>query len=559
MGPLHKQEHREALLALYQVNPESFPAKDAMGKLVDVMSSRKGSSPSTAVLATAGQLELLRLIELTLLAGGQSAALDADWLAQHLLGKFPQEDTFSAEETARILAVMQPSGTIDKLLAMLGKGMQEEQIHYALCLRYVDKGWTYDQRVAYLDWYEKTKDWEGGASFAPFLANIVEAALENISHEERHKLLEAWKARPHAARLLVERSEPGDFSDFAKLMEKLIGDLYDTPTSPERDALLDAAIQAVAKSDADEVQALFRRLYDDNPDRRNELARVMAKRPVSENWPYLLRTLDFADSATMQLCLVGLSKIDRKAEKPAEFRSVILSGLQLGANGGSAAVTLLQRWTGKKHHQGLDSAKALEFYQQWFADNFPSEPPAELPKNDPSKSRYSMGELTAFLDTEPGHEGDPVRGKQMFAKANCIKCHQFLKDGQGVGPDLTSVRRRFQRKEIVESIVMPSKVISDQYRSVTVVTTGGLVYTGLPLKQVAENKVALILPDATKLELSKDEIDETQPATISVMPENLLRELSLEDVADLFAFLETSKNNDPVQAPTSQAASDGKR
>ncbi|HEX3869610.1 MAG TPA: c-type cytochrome, partial [Pirellulales bacterium] len=321
----------------------------------------------------------------------------------------------------------------------------------------------------------------------------------------------------------------------------------------------DAAIQAVAKSDADEVQALFRRLYDDNPDRRNELARVMAKRPVSENWPYLLRTLDFADSATMQLCLVGLSKIDRKAEKPAEFRSVILSGLQLGANGGSAAVTLLQRWTGKKHHQGLDSAKALEFYQQWFADNFPSEPPAELPKNDPSKSRYSMGELTAFLDTEPGHEGDPVRGKQMFAKANCIKCHQFLKDGQGVGPDLTSVRRRFQRKEIVESIVMPSKVISDQYRSVTVVTTGGLVYTGLPLKQVAENKVALILPDATKLELSKDEIDETQPATISVMPENLLRELSLEDVADLFAFLETSKNNDPVQAPTSQAASDGKR
>ena len=371
--------------------------------------------------------------------------------------------------------------------------------------------------------------------------------------EERHRLIVDWQARPHATLLLVERSEPASFPDFTALMEKLIADLYDEPAGKVRDSLLDAAIQAVAKSDAADVQALFRRLYDDNPDRRNELARVMAKHPSEENWPYLLRTVSFADSATMQLCLVALNKVDHNADKPADFRNVIVAGLQLGKNGGSAAVSLLQRWTGKKHTGGKDVAKALEFYQQWFHETYPQEPPAELAKDDPSKSRYSVDELTTFLDSKRGQEGDVSRGKQMFVKANCIKCHQFLKEGQGIGPDLTSVRRRFQRKEIVESLVHPSKVVSDQYRAVTVVTTGGLVYTGLQAKQGDEDRVVLLLSDATKLELPKSEIDETTPATISIMPENLLREMSLEDVADLFAFLETSKNNEPADKATQAA------
>jgi len=225
---------------------------------------------------------------------------------------------------------------------------------------------------------------------------------------------------------------------------------------------------------------------------------------------------------------------------------VILLGMELGQKGGGlAAAKVLQRWTGKKHGDGLDVAKAMEFYQQWFAEKYPNERPA-TPVANSTQSRYSVPELTAFLDSAKGKAGDVSRGKEMFAKANCIKCHQFLKEGQGVGPDLTSVRRRFQRKEIVESIVHPSKVMSDQYRSITVQTTGGLVYTGLPIKQGSEDKLMLLLPDATKLELAKSDIDETTPATISVMPENLLRELSLTDVADLFAFLETSKDNEPA-------------
>jgi putative membrane-bound dehydrogenase-like protein len=533
---LQKQSSRDCLLALYQTSGHAFPKDKAM--------LAECAALTGMAMSPAARLELIRLTQLTLLAGAQGN--QTQWLGEFLLNDFPSPDVKVNMETARIIAKLNPPGGIDKLLAMLGQGLPEEQIHYALCLRYVDQGWKYEQRVKYVDWYEKTKTWEGGASFAPFLANIVEASLMTISPNDRRRLIGDWQARPHATRLIIERTDPASIEGFAKLVEGILADLAKQPATPEFNALADAAIAALAKSNAPEVQTLFRKLYDDHPDRRNELARLMSKNADIEDWPYLVRTLDFGDPTTRQMCLQALSKLDRKADKPGEIRTVILTGMELGQKGGGlSAAKVLQRWTGKKHGDGLDVAKAMEFYQQWFAEKYPNERPA-TPVGSTTESRYSVPELITFLDSAQGKAGDVSRGKQMFAKANCIKCHQFMKEGQGVGPDLTSVRRRFQRKEIVESIVHPSKVISDQYRSLTVQTTGGLVYTGLPVKEGGEDKLTLILPDATKLEIAKSDVDEATPATISVMPENLLRELSLKDVADLFAFLETSKDNEPA-------------
>jgi hypothetical protein len=56
------------------------------------------------------------------------------------------------------------------------------------------------------------------------------------------------------------------------------------------------------------------------------------------------------------------------------------------------------------------------------------------------------------------------------------------------------------------------------------------------------------LSDATKLEIAKNRIEEQNPSKVSVMPAGLLDQLTLAEVADLFAFLETSKFNAPVQA-----------
>ena len=60
--------------------------------------------------------------------------------------------------------------------------------------------------------------------------------------------------------------------------------------------------------------------------------------------------------------------------------------------------------------------------------------------------------------------------------------------------------------------------------------------------------------DATRIEIAKDDIEITRPAKISVMPENVLKDLSLTDIADLFAFLETSKNNAEPAKTTGQTS-----
>ena len=79
-------------------------------------------------------------------------------------------------------------------------------------------------------------------------------------------------------------------------------------------------------------------------------------------------------------------------------------------------------------------------------------------------------ELLSYLDSPAGRKGDVARGRIVVDKAQCIKCHKFGKDGEGVGPDLTTVAKRFKRGDILESILYPSKAISDQYRSVTITT-----------------------------------------------------------------------------------------
>ena len=57
-------------------------------------------------------------------------------------------------------------------------------------------------------------------------------------------------------------------------------------------------------------------------------------------------------------------------------------------------------------------------------------------------------------------------GLQILADAACLACHRFNANGHGIGPDLTGVGRRFDRKSLLESILEPAKIVSDQYRNI---------------------------------------------------------------------------------------------
>jgi putative heme-binding domain-containing protein len=235
------------------------------------------------------------------------------------------------------------------------------------------------------------------------------------------------------------------------------------------------------------------------------------------------------------------------------YRQVILRGLKLQDNGGDLAVKLLEKWAGKTVSE--PDAKwdvALAAWQKWFAETYPDQPEAKLPEESAS-NRWTYDELLSFLNSKQAARAvSSARGATLFTKAQCAKCHRFGERGEGVGPDLTTIGKRFQKKEILESILFPSQVISDQYASKSVNRTDGRTVWGIAAQQ-ADGSVTVLQSDATKVTIAKDDIESIAPIKKSVMPEGLLNSLSLEEIADLFAYMLQSPEPQVTGRPTSRA------
>jgi putative membrane-bound dehydrogenase-like protein len=489
------------------------------------------------------KMAALRLTQLGLLQGVRNTA--SDQIGRSLLAAFPTGKTEIDAETARILAVLNLAPATEKIMRLVETSPNHGvQLHYALTLRYLNAGWTFDLKRRLLAWYEGTRDWEGGNSLTGYVANIVGATTERFTPADRKYFVQHGSQFPAAAALLVRICKPEEIADYEKILGSLLSD-SSTKSGRGGEELIAAAIGSLGKSESPSVRAMLRRLYEDYPDRREMIARAVAAKPMGDDLPLLVRTLQFADSTTMQLCLESLGEIERRPDNADAYRTLIQAALKLGTNGGRGAIGVLRDWTKADAKAGRDLNKAIAFYQKWYRDKFPTAPAPELPKSETAKSRYAFNQILDLVEHDS--HGAASRGRAVFTKAKCVRCHRFQSEGESVGPDLSSVRRRFQRKEIVESIVYPSQVISDQYRMVQVVTREGQVYVGMPVPGVSKNdKLVLLMSDATKLEIPKSRIEEQNPSKTSVMPAGLLDQLSLGEIADLFAFLETSKFNAPV-------------
>ena len=85
-------------------------------------------------------------------------------------------------------------------------------------------------------------------------------------------------------------------------------------------------------------------------------------------------------------------------------------------------------------------------------------------------------------------------------------------------------------------ILHPSLVISDQYASKTVATKDGLTFTGI-VDPSREDALVVLQASGQKQVIPRDQIEEIAPSNKSAMPEGLFDELSLEEIADLLAYL----------------------
>ena len=140
--------------------------------------------------------------------------------------------------------------------------------------------------------------------------------------------------------------------------------------------------------------------------------------------------------------------------------------------------------------------------------------------------------------------GDGLRGRNfkngrsVFYALSCAKCHRFDGAGGAIGPDLSTVGNKFSLADLLEAILEPSKVISDEYGMVTVIPKKGDRARGLVVeKQDGTIEVYTSDPYVPPVRFKKSNVKSVKPSRISQMPTGLADALNRNELLDLLAYL----------------------
>jgi putative heme-binding domain-containing protein len=158
-------------------------------------------------------------------------------------------------------------------------------------------------------------------------------------------------------------------------------------------------------------------------------------------------------------------------------------------------------------------------------------------------------DLDAFREFARKNPGDAVRGEKLFTDLKglaCAKCHAVAGQGGKVGPDLAGIALRYKREDLMTSVLEPSKQIANGYETHVITTTKGNVITGV-FKGDDGDTVTLMDADGKEHRIAKKDIDQRRISPISTMPNGLSDGMTLQDFADLIAFLEARKEE--LKAP----------
>ncbi len=311
------------------------------------------------------KLGALRALQLCFIRLGKPSEDDAKNIGDRLNLLYPSGDVDLDRELSRLVVYLEADDAAEKTLKLLETApTQEEQIHYAFCLRDLKNGWTLEQRKRFFSWFQTGRAFRGGASFDGFIRNIKNETVGTLSGADKEKLAEVLKDKP----------------------------------------------------------------------------------------------------------------------KPDLF--------------------------------------------------------ATLPKPKGPGKTWTVADLAPIVESKL--EGRSFEnGKSMFAAAQCFLCHRFDGKGGSGGPDLTGVGGRFSVTNLLESIVEPSKVISDQYRATTFVLNNGTAVTGRIVNMGGNNlnvNTDMTSPGHTR-GVNRGSIVAMQPSDGSMLPASLLDRLNAAEVADLVAYL----------------------
>jgi putative membrane-bound dehydrogenase-like protein len=153
-----------------------------------------------------------------------------------------------------------------------------------------------------------------------------------------------------------------------------------------------------------------------------------------------------------------------------------------------------------------------------------------LQDNLPAERKEVLRRYQAALKLK----GDPQRGREVFRK-NCASCHRLTGIGVQVGPDISDTRVKTAAALLVD-ILNPNQAIDSNYINYVVTTKSGRSLSGIIAAETASSVTLRRADNQTDVVLRQD-IEDMQSTGVSLMPEGLEKNIPVEAMADLLAFL----------------------
>jgi putative heme-binding domain-containing protein len=146
-------------------------------------------------------------------------------------------------------------------------------------------------------------------------------------------------------------------------------------------------------------------------------------------------------------------------------------------------------------------------------------------------------EYRSYAETHPG---DAAGGKKVFHdhKMSCLNCHGQPGEGGADGPDLVDVGLKHDRAYLVRAILEPSADLAPGFAAFRALTDTGKELRGT---FVAETATAITYRDSEDKEqtVAKDRLESWH--VFSEMPDKLYERMTLQEFADVVAYLESLK------------------
>ena len=162
------------------------------------------------------------------------------------------------------------------------------------------------------------------------------------------------------------------------------------------------------------------------------------------------------------------------------------------------------------------------------------------PAFDPSQPLIATLGFEETLKQAVNTPGDAKLGARLFTRQGCAACHTVSPTEPLKGPLLQDITKRYQKAELIESIVKPSAKIAQGFESQYFVTNDGKILEGFVVRESGE-EIEFRNVAGLAAVLKKTEIEDRGKRATPIMPSGLVDKLNPGQLASILSYLESLK------------------